>query len=261
MIQVVERIGRTFLSIWRSFWDTFSLALSALAMMLRKSSYNSAMKAVLINQIYFTSVQILPLFLTTAILFGSFLIGILFQVTKNLGLAEYFGRLLMGFVCAELSPFMTVLLIALRSSSAINAEIAVMKMNNELKTLEMFNINVINYLFLPRIINGVVSVVLLSNFFSLVVLTSGLVFSMLVFGMSLDFYTRAILNSVNFYDIFISTVKCAVFGFFVTLIPIRFGLTATHELTSIPVAVLNGMVRVFIAIVLIEVMSFILRYI
>jgi len=75
-----------------------------------------------------------------------------------------------------------VLLIALRSSSAINTEIAVMKVNNELKTLDVFNIDVISYLFLPRIINGVVSVVLLSSLFSILALLSGLLFSNLILG-------------------------------------------------------------------------------
>jgi phospholipid/cholesterol/gamma-HCH transport system permease protein len=48
---------------------------------------------------------------------------------------------------------------------------------------------------------------------------------------------------------------------FITLIPIRLGLHASQELTSIPIAVLNGMVMVFIAIMVIEVLSSIIRFI
>jgi len=261
MICAVERIGTSSLVVLKSFQDTLSFAITTFLRMFRRETYNSAMRMVLVHQIYFTAVQILPLFTIISIIFGSLFIGIVFQVIKNLGLVEYLGRILMGFVVAELSPFITVLLIALRSSSAINAEIAVMKVNNELRTLEVFNIDVVNYLFLPRIINGVISVVMLSSLFSVLALTSGLLFSMLIFGMSLDVYTNALLNSANFYDIFISIIKCCTFGFFITLIPIRFGLHASNELTSIPVAVLNGMVKVFIAIILIEVLSLILRFI
>jgi phospholipid/cholesterol/gamma-HCH transport system permease protein len=98
----------------------------------------------------------------------------------------------------------------------------------------------------------------LSGLFSIVALTSGMLFSKLIFGMSVDVYTNVLLKSSNFYDIVISIIKCSTFGFFITLIPIRFGQQASNELTSIPVAVLNGMVKVFIAIVLIEVSSLIL---
>jgi phospholipid/cholesterol/gamma-HCH transport system permease protein len=259
MIDIIERIGKTSMNVTGSFRDTLSFAFTIILKMFSKKSYSSATRMVLINQIYFTSVQILPLFIGISIILGSLLIGIVFQIIKNLGLAEYLGRILMGLVVTELSPFVTVLLIALRSSSAINAEIAVMKVNKELNTLDKFNIDVIDYLFLPRIINGVISVVLLSALFS--ILTSGLLFSKLMFGMSLDTYSNVLLNSANFYDIVMSLVKCCTFGFFITLIPIRFGLHATNDMTSIPIAVLNGMVDVFIAIVLIEVLSLILSFI
>jgi phospholipid/cholesterol/gamma-HCH transport system permease protein len=258
MTAALEYVGKTFLNMAKSFYDTLYFAITVILKIFTRRSYNSAVKMVLVNQIYFTSMQILPLFIGISVIFGSIVISTVFHVIKNLGLEDYLGRVLMGFVVTEMSPFVTVLLIALRSSSAINTEIAVMKVNNELKTLEAFNINVIEYLFLPRIINGVVSVVLLSGLFSIVALTSGMLFSKLIFGMSVDVYTNVLLKSSNFYDIVISIIKCSTFGFFITLIPIRFGQQASNELTSIPVAVLNGMVKVFIAIVLIEVSSLIL---
>jgi phospholipid/cholesterol/gamma-HCH transport system permease protein len=203
-------------------------------------------------------VQILPLFTVLSIILGSLLIGIVLQIIKNLGLAEYLGRILMGLVVTEISPFVTVLLVALRSSSAMNAEIAVMKVNKELRTLDTYNIDVIDYLFVPRIINGVVSVLLLSALFSILALTSGMIFSKLIFGMSFDVYTNVLLKSADIYDIDIYLIKCCIFGFFITLIPIRSGLSASDDLTSIPIAVLQGMVNVFIAIIFIEVLSLIL---
>jgi phospholipid/cholesterol/gamma-HCH transport system permease protein len=255
MTAVLEYIGRSCLNMLKSFYDTISFSLTIMTRMFRKESYNSAVRTVLFNQIYFTSVQVLPLFIGLSIIFGSMVITITFQVIKELGLDVYLGRILMGFVVTELSPFLTVLLIALRSSAAINTEIAVMKVNNELKTLEAYKIDVINYLFLPRIITGIVSVVLLSSLFSILALTSGMLFSKLIFNMSGDIYTNVLLKSANFYDIVISLMKCATFGIFITMIPIRFGLQASNELTSIPVSVRNGMIKVFIAIVFIEVLS------
>ena len=77
----------------------------------------------------------------------------------------------------------------------------------------------------------------------------------------MESYSNVLLSSANFYDIIISLVKCCTFGFFIALIPIRFGLHATNDLTSIPIAVLNGMVDVFIAIIFIEVLSLILIFI
>jgi len=262
MIIAIESIGRSGLNILLSLRATLSLAARIIIRLFDRRAYNSASRMVFINQFYFTAVQILPLFLFVAVIFGSMVNGMAFQVIKNLGLTDYLGRLLMGFVVTEIAPFITVLLIALRSSSAINAEIAVMKVNRELNTLETFNIDLIDYLFAPRVLAGMLSMVLLSSLFSMMVLAIGLFVSSAVFGTSVDDYIGILLNSASLQDIIIVIIKCATFGFFITLIPISRGLNATlEELTSIPVAVLNGMVRVFMAIVVIEVLSSIIRFI
>ncbi len=261
MIVAIESIGRFTLNTSSSLGGTLTFAAQVILRMFEKRSYNSASRMVFINQIYFTAVQILPLFLFVAVIFGSLVNGMAFQVIKNLGLTEYLGHLLMGFIVTEISPFITVLLIALRSSSAINAEIAVMKVNRELDTLESFNIDLIRYLFIPRILGGMISMVLLSGLFSLVVLSIGLLVSSLIFGTSVDAYIGALLRSADLADVIVVLIKCATFGFFITLIPIRLGLNASQELTSIPIAVLNGMVKVFLAIVIIEVLSSIVRFI
>jgi len=257
MKTVAEKIGKSTLQAAHSLQDTLIFAYRILFRMFDPRSYNSAVRMVLINQIYFTAVQILPLFFTVAVCLGVAFIGVIGEYLLSIGLFAFFGHLLMGFVVTEIAPFMTVLLIALRSGSAINAEIAVMKVNKELNTLAVFRIDMINYLFLPRIINGIVSVVLLSCLFSIIVLASGLIYSGFFFDMTVRDYVTVLMQSAEFTDLIVMLVKCAVLGFFIVMIPIRYGMRATDELTSIPIAVLNGMVNVFIAIVIIEVLSLI----
>jgi len=260
MFNWVENLGKIIIYGTRSLKETFTFAFLIVAGLFRSQTYNSASYIVLLHQIYFTAIQVLPLFLTMAAVIGFLLTGIFLHNLKELGLAAHFGRVIMGFVVTELSPFLTVLLIALRSSSAINAEIATMKVNKELNTLETFNIDLISYLFVPRVVAGMVSVLLLSGLFAIVLLISGFLSSRLLFGMSLNEYGNTLLNSAKLTDIFILLIKCFIFGFFIILIPIYSGINATYELTSIPVAVLRGMVRIFIAIIVIEVLSLIARF-
>ncbi len=258
-MDVLENIGRLEVRTAKSLTDTISFAFQVIFRMFQYRNYNSAMRMVLINQIYFTSVQILPVFLVVSIVLGSLLIGIVFQLLKQLGLTDYFGNVLMGLIVTELSPLFTVLFITLRSASAINTEMAVMKVTGEMKTLEMFRIDVINYLLIPRIINGIVSLVLLSSLFAIVSMFSGILFSRIIFGISMDGYINILFNSANLFDLTIAMVKCVVLGFFITLIPIRFGLRASSEFTSIPISVSGGMVSVFTAIIIIEVLSFLTK--
>jgi phospholipid/cholesterol/gamma-HCH transport system permease protein len=256
---MLSKIGHFQADLLKSLIEIFFFSGKVFLRIFRLKTYSSATRSVLVNQIYFTSVQILPVFIAVSILFGSLLIGIVFSTLKGLGISDLFGNVLMGLIVTDLSPFFTVLLITLRSGAAINTEIAVMKVTGEITTLETFHIDVIDYLLVPRVINGVVSLVLLSSLFSIVLMFSGIIFSKIIFGMSIDVYTNILLSSANFSDIVMALVKCAIFGFFITLIPIHSGLRASNEFTSIPVAVSDGMVKVFTAIMIIEVLSLIAK--
>jgi phospholipid/cholesterol/gamma-HCH transport system permease protein len=256
---ILEDIGRREITTSMSFLNTISFAFKVAGRMFQPRIYNSAMRMVLINQIYFTSVQIVPVFLAASIILGSLLIGIVFEFLKMLNLTAYLGNVLMGLIVTELSPLFTVFFITLRSSSAINTEMAVMKVDGEINTLEVFRIDVIDYLLVPRIISGIISLVLLSSLFSIVLMASGIIISWVIFGISIDLYSNILLTSADFFDIVISLIKCAVFGFFITMIPIQSGLRASREFTSIPIAVSNGMVNVFTAIIIIEVLSLVIK--
>src|SRR5512145_1279463 len=157
-----ENLGRQAIQMLTAAAEITAFAGKVFLRIFQRKTYSSAMREVLVNQIYFTSVQILPIFLLLSIIFGSLLIGIVFTLLKDFGLTEFIGHVLMGLIVTELSPLLTVLLITLRSGAAINTEMAVMKVNREIKTLEMFRIDVINYLLVPRVINGIISIVLLS---------------------------------------------------------------------------------------------------
>ena len=226
--------------------------------MLNPSSYNPAMRVVLTKQIYFTAIQIIPLFIIMAVFFGSIIIGVVILLAAEYKLQGEIGSIIITFAVDEFSPFFTALLISLRSGTAINTEIAVMKVNNELNTLNKYKINLINYLFLPRIIGGVVSVVSLSILFAFIMLGSGYVITLFYMNMDFHTYKYLLINAIEVKDVLTLLFKSIAFGFVVILIPIYSGLKTTKSYTAIPISVLNGMVKLFVAIFLIEVISLII---
>jgi phospholipid/cholesterol/gamma-HCH transport system permease protein len=56
-------------------------------------------------------------------------------------------------------------------------------------------------------------------------------------------------------------VKCFAFGAVVAVIPIAAGLDATEDPRSAPVAVMGGMVRLFVALALIQLVSLAVKYV
>ncbi len=230
-------------------------------MMLKKilnpRTYTIAMVQVLVKQIYFTAVQILPFYLTIAVIIGSAIVGLIVSMAISFGLNAQIGSLIVSLVIDELAPFMTVLLLALRSGAAINTEMAVMKVSGELKSLKYFNIDPFSYLYIPRVLNGMISMLLLASLFSMVALVSGYLFLALFLHMGISLYISTIVDAVGLADILTLLFKSLLFGYAVTAIPVYRGNKSMMTYNAIPIAVLQGMVKLFIAIILIEVLSFI----
>lgn len=225
------------------------------AHLIRPSSYNPAMRTIIIKQIYFTAVEIIPLFLMMAVIFGSVIIGAVIALAASYDLEEHIGSIIITFAIDEFAPFFTALLIALRSGAAINTEIAVMKVNRELRTLDAYGIDIIDYLFLPRIIGGMISITLLSIVFAIIMICSGYIFTFFYMDMYLFTYKRLLVDAVGMADLAILFGKSLLFGFVTITIPIYSGLKTMEGYSAIPISVLQGMVKLFIALFFIEVSS------
>ncbi|MGI6394329.1 MAG: MlaE family ABC transporter permease [bacterium] len=255
MKSAVEKIGNNAIAKYNDFADFSSFMFKCLKAIGSGSFFNRAVLDVLIMQIYFTAYELLSLFILLSVVYGSIFIGIVLQTVKSLGLVQYLGDIIMGIVVLEMAPLITVFLLALRSSSAINAETAVMKVNREIDALESFMIDPVVYLFVPRIISLVLSVTILSVVFSIVVLFSGFIFSSIIFQMSSGMYASLIAKSVTVIDLVVMLVKSVAFGFLISVIPLYHGWKTKYMVTAIPVAVLRGMMSVFMSIILVEVLS------
>jgi phospholipid/cholesterol/gamma-HCH transport system permease protein len=259
ILSAVESVGGMTFALFYSIYEALHFAVLCLMHLITPRSYHPAMRTVLVRQIYFTAVQILPLFIFIAMFFGTVIIGYVVSLSIDYSLESEIGTILVAFVMHEFAPLFTTMLIALRSATAINTEIAVMHVNDELSTLKAFGINVIDYLFLPRIIGGIVSIILLSALFAVIMFAGGYLFSSFFLHMGVGLYMHTIIQAMEVNDFLILLGKSVAFGFFATLIPIYSGLKSGHATTAIPIAVLSGMVRLFVAIFSIEVLSLLLQ--
>ena len=258
-VNFIERIGSNVIGAFKNISGFLSFSLQCLGEMLQWSFFNRAAFDVLIMQIFFTAYQLFAFFALLSAICGSIFIGIIFHAVKSLGLVQYLGDIIMGIVVLEISPLITVVLLALRSSSAINSEIAVMKVNREIDALEAFKIDPVVYLFLPRIISFVISVTVLSSLFAIIVLFSGFAFSSAMFGMSGGMFVDMIAKSITVFDILLFYIKNIFFGFFISVIPLYNGWRTQYRFNDIPVSVLHGMMGVFMSIVIVEVVSLVAR--
>jgi hypothetical protein len=133
-------------------------------------TWNRATFDVVIQQVYFTAVQILTVFLGYALVISWLIITIILSTARDFGLTEFASEMTIRVLVLELLPFLTALVVALRSGSAINTEVALMQVNNELDALAHCKVPPMQFEFMPRLVGGVISVVTLAGLAGLLAL-------------------------------------------------------------------------------------------
>lgn len=183
---LLATIGDKSAQLFFALYEALHFTLICLLHLFLPGSYNPAMRGILIKQIYFTALQPLPMFVLAGMLFGSAIVGYVVHIAVEYALQAEIGTILVAFVMHEFAPFFTIMLVALRSGAAINTEIAVMQVHRELHTLQAYRIDLIDYLFLPRILGVMIGTVLLGALFAVIMFTSGYLFSLIFLQMNLS---------------------------------------------------------------------------
>jgi phospholipid/cholesterol/gamma-HCH transport system permease protein len=227
------------------------------------STYNRAMRLVVQKQIYFTAWQILPGFTAFTALFSFVFIQIVGATASDFGMYEYALELVLRVLVLEILPLMTALFVALRTGAAINTEVALMKIQNELGALEQIGIDPFKLELLPRVIGGTVSVLALTavSIVAALLLAHVVIFELRPWILPPGDFTRVIGKVFDMPAMLVLWVKTLAFGLATTVIPISEGLSTPRKLFYAPIAVLRGMVRLFFALMLIEVAALTILYV
>lgn len=261
LLNFVERTGAKAVGWWKTSYGLLVFLTGVLSTLARPATWNRATLDTVVKQIYFTAVQILHIYLVYVLAISWVIITITLSTARDVGLFDAATEMIIRVLPLELLPFLTALLIALRSGSAINTEVALMKVNNELDALSHCRVEPMQFEFLPRILGGMISV------FGLTVLGGTLTLILAytaIHGWSTAGFAAFSTTISGVFSIGVLlglAVKCAFFGLALTTLPMAAGLETPKKLFMVPVSVLRGMMRVFLALVLIEVLSLALKYI
>ena len=255
MLRLLEAIGHKVLNAAAVLREMVGLTGLLGVRALQPASYNPAVRLVLTRQVYFTAVQILPLFLVVALVFGTGVVGAVVAGILRLDLGDQTGALVVNLLVLELAPLITAILIGLRSGAAINAEMATMAITGEFRTLELYGIDRAVYLYLPRVGAAMLAVTLLTGIFALLVLVSAYLFLFVFLHTALGAYLDAVMAALSGPVAALLAAKSLLLGFLVAFIPLYSGTHAPSGLTGISIAVLRGMVRLFLATALVELVT------
>lgn len=201
-----------------------------------------------IEQAWFiASVTILPTALV-AIPFGAVVSLQTGSLIKQLGAESFTGAASVLAVIQQGSPIVTALLIAGAAGSAVTADLGSRTIREEIDAMEVLGINPVQRLVVPRVLAMVLVAVLLNGLVSVVGITGGYFFNVVLQGGTPGAYLASFSALAQLPDLYIAEIKAAIFGVIAGVIAAYKGLTPKGGPKGVGEAVNQAVVITFLVL-------------
>lgn len=179
-------------------------------------------------------------------------------VVQNDSLVPGFAALL---ILRELAVVVTALLVTSRVGAGIAAEVATMKVTEQIEALRMLGIHPVRFLLVPRLIACVLGGVLLTILANSVCLTSAMIATQFKLGHTYGHFLMGMRTFVRFQDMIFSVIKGAAFGAVIPIMSCFFGFRCRSGAEGVGLATTNSVVATSVAIIIIDfVLSWVFSY-
>jgi phospholipid/cholesterol/gamma-HCH transport system permease protein len=145
-------------------------------------------------------------------------------------------------VTRELAPVLAGLMVAGRVGASIAAEIATMRVTEQIDALTTLSVNPYKYLIVPRILAGTIMLPILVLIADVIGVYGGYIVSVHVLDFSVGGYVSQSWDTLEAIDVLSGLTKAAVFGFLVTLMGCYHGFNSGRGAQGVGTATTNAVV-------------------
>ena len=211
-------------------------------------------RARFIEQCYLIGYTTLPIVAILCFFMGSVLALQSGYSMENFGAKQFIGSLVGLSFARELGPVIVAILVAGRVGSAITAELASMKVYQEIDALVTMNIPPARMLVLPRLATVLVMMPVLTIIGILIGWFGGAVVCKYVDFISIEpeAYFAALRSFMQFKDVGTGILKAEIFGFVIVLICCSIGLNTRGGPREIGASVTKAVVASLISILVLD---------
>jgi len=173
------------------------------------------------------------------------------------GVADMVGGGVAIAMAREFGPMLTAIVLVGRSGSSIAAEIATMKITDQIDALRSMGINIYDYLVSPRLLAMVISQPLITIFSVISGTFGGAVMANLYANISYHIYSNSIERFLDFNDIIGGIIKSIVFAIVVVVVCVVEALNCPKNSAGVGIAVTKAVMK---SIIFIFILNFLLSY-
>lgn len=170
-----------------------------------------------IEQMFLVGVRSFLLVAITALATGSVM-----TLQFSYGLEKFGGKLYVPRIVAlsfirEMGPVFTSLLVAGRIGSGIAAEVASMKVTQQIDAIRALGTSPIKKIVIPRLLATIITLPILTMFANFIGLFGGMLVAMSEVGIAPEFFYQKCVDSIRGVDIVTGLLKAFIFAIFIAL--------------------------------------------
>ena len=166
------------------------------------------------------------------------------------GAGNFVGLLVAMLIVREDGIIMSGFAIISMIGSSLASEVATMRVTEQIDAIKVLKVNPIEYLFVPRVLSGILMMPPVLVVSSLVGIVGGGVAAHLASGLSYKAYFDSVWNGLYMKDMNVALLKAVVFGFTIALISCTCGYKAKGGAKGVGEATTKAVVWSFVAIVI-----------
>jgi len=194
----------------------------------------------------------MPVVAVTGLFIGMVLALQSYTQFAQLGLATRLGTIISVSVVRELGPVLAATMLAGRVGSAMAAELATMRITEQIDALSCLGTNPIQYLVVPRVLACVLLIPLLTILANFMGVMGGAMVTTQLFGVNAHHYWQNSMGAIKPWDLFIGLLKPTFFGAAVAIISCHRGYYRNAGAEGVGQAATQAFVASFIAILALD---------
>ncbi|MEN3014453.1 MAG: ABC transporter permease [bacterium] len=173
------------------------------------------------------------------------------------GVADMVGGGVAIAMAREFGPMLTAIVLIGRSGSAIAAEIATMKITDQIDALRSMGINIYDYIVSPRLIAMVLTEPIITIFSIISGTFGGALIANLYANISYKTYTESIQRFFEYGDLIGGLIKSVFFAVVIVIVSVVEALNCPRNSAGVGIAVTNAVMK---SIIFIFILNFFFSY-
>lgn len=256
-------LSRILARFWAGGWQIVQLGALLLALLLSPSTYRRERRPLLAAHLVRAAIPLTLWFSVVSALLSVVVIRIVLVTAQSYGLSQYALEMVVRVLVLELIPLIAAMFVALRVTLPAAAELAAQREAGALERLRARGGDPLRDEVFPRALAGMFAVLLLAALSGVVCLVLAYLLAYGATPWGLERYTRLVGQVFNPAVTLIFVLKTGAFALAVSVFPLGSALHdrpyAAPDATPVSIE-LQGLVRMFLAVLAVEIVSLMGNY-